>query len=91
MRYDPMDGGYARLIDFSDSTQDTGIYKLGNGVSFYPVGTYASGSFVSGQDVFVTITRDSATQLVSLYIDGAPAGAYVDTGNLYAPSATAVS
>ncbi len=90
MRYDPIDSGYARLIDFSNSTQDTGIYKLSDGVSFYPVGEYAPGSFVSGQDVFVTITRDAATQLVSLYINGAAAGAYTDTGNLYAPSAALV-
>jgi hypothetical protein len=86
MRYSPMDTGYARLVDFSNSTQDTGIYKLGDGVSFYPVGTYAAGSFVSGQDVFVTITRDAGTQLVSLYINGMPSGTYTDTGNLYAPS-----
>jgi cysteine-rich repeat protein len=88
MRYNPMDTGYARLIDFSNSTQDTGIYKLGDGVSFYPVGTFAAGSFVQDQDVFVTITRDAGTQLVSLYIDGMPAGTYTDTGDLYAPSAT---
>lgn len=90
MRYDPMDSGYARLIDFSNSTLDTGIYKLGNEVSFYPVGVFAAGSFVSGQDVFVTITRDAGTQLVSLYINGVPSGTYTDTTNLYAPSATAV-
>ena len=90
MRYDPMDSGYARLIDFSNSTLDTGIYKLSNEVSFYPVGTFAAGSFVQGQDVFVTITRDAATQLVSLYINGVPSGTYTDTTNLYAPSATVV-
>jgi hypothetical protein len=90
MRYNPMDGGYARLIDFSSSTQDTGIYKLGNGVSFYPVGTFASGSFVQDQDVFVSITRDAGTQLVSLYINGVPSGTYTDINNLYAPSATVV-
>jgi len=90
MRYDPMDSGYARLIDFSNSTLDTGIYKLSNEVSFYPVGTFAAGSFVQGQDVFVTITRDAGTQLVSLYINGVPSGTYTDTTNLYAPSATVV-
>ena len=90
MRYDPMDGGYGRLIDFSNSTQDVGIYKLSNGVSFFPVGFFAAGSFVSGQDVFVTITRDAATQLVSLFINGAPSGTYSDTGNIYAPLATAI-
>ena len=88
MRYNPMDGSYARLIDFSNSTLDTGIYKLTDGVSFFPVGTYAAGSFVTNQDVFVTITRDAGTKLVSLYINGLAAGTYTDTGDLYAPSAT---
>jgi cysteine-rich repeat protein len=87
MRFNPMDTGYARLIDFSNSTLDTGIYKLGDGVSFYPVGTFAAGSFVENQDLFITITRDGASKLVSLYIDGVPSGVYVDAGNLYAPSA----
>jgi hypothetical protein len=36
MRYNPMDSGYARLIDFSNSTLDTGIYKVNAGVSFFP-------------------------------------------------------
>jgi cysteine-rich repeat protein len=88
MRYSPMDTGYARLIDFSNSMQDTGIYKLNDGVSFYPVGTFAPGSFVEGQDVFVTITRNADTRLVSLYINDLPSGEYVDTGNLYAPVAS---
>lgn len=88
MRYAPMDAEYARLVDFSSSTLDTGIYKLGDGVSFYPVGTYADGSFVTDQDVFITITRDATSKLVSLYINGLPSGTYVDDGDLYAPSAT---
>lgn len=90
MRFNPMDTGYARLIDFSNSTLDTGIYKLRDGVSFYPVGTFAAGSFVENQDLFITITRDGTSKLVSLYINGTPSGTYVDTGDLYAPSATAL-
>ena len=90
MRYDPMDASWARLVDFSNSTLDTGIYKYGDGVDFYPVGSYAAGSFVQGQDVFVTITRDAGTKLVSLYINGVPSGTYTDTTDLYAPSATVV-
>lgn len=90
MRYNPMDAGYARLVDFSGSTSDSGIYKLGAGVSFYPVGTYAAGSFVADQDVFVTLTRDAATQLVSLFINGVASGTYADTANLYVPVASAM-
>ena len=90
MRYSPMDGGYARLIDFSGSTSDNGIYKLIDGVSFYPVGRYAAGSFVTDRDVFVTLTRDASTQLVSLFINGVASGTYSDTGNLYAPVGSAM-
>jgi hypothetical protein len=43
---------------------------------------------VQDQDVFVTITRDAGTKLVSLYINGIPSGTYADSGDLYAPSAT---
>lgn len=90
MRYNPMDAGYARLVDFSGSTSDNGIYKLGAGVSFYPVGTFAAGSFIADQDVFVTITRDATSQLVSLFINGIASGTYSDTTDLYAPVASAM-
>jgi cysteine-rich repeat protein len=88
MRFNPMDTGYARLIDFSNSTLDTGIYKLTAGVSFFPVGQFAAGSFVADQDVFFTITRDGGSKVVALYINGVPSGTYTDVGDLYAPSAT---
>ncbi|MEI8255056.1 MAG: MYXO-CTERM sorting domain-containing protein [Deltaproteobacteria bacterium] len=90
VRFHPLTGGYARLIDFSDSTLDTGIYVLGGGVSFYPVGTFAAGSFSDGLDTFVTLTRDATTSLVILYINGLPSGTYTDTTNLYAPATGAL-
>jgi len=90
VRFTTVPGGYLRLIDFSNSTLDTGIYVLGNGVSFYPVGTYAMGSFTSNRDTFVTLTRDAATRVVNLYINGMPAGTYTDTMNLYAPTSGAL-
>ena len=87
VKFNPMGTGYVRLIDFSNSTQDAGIYELSGGVSFYPVGDFAPGSFVNDRYSFVTITRDAATQLVSLFIGTTPAGTYTDTGNIYVPSA----
>jgi hypothetical protein len=87
VKFNPMGSGYARLIDFSNSTLDTGIYELNGGVSFYPVGEFASGSFVNNRFSFVTITRDAATKVVSLFIGTTPAGTYTDTGNLYVPLA----
>jgi len=86
VRFNPQTGGYARLVDFSNSTLDTGIYELGGGVSFYPVGTYAAGSFVQAEDTFVTLTRDAATRVVNLYINGVASGTYTDSTDLYAPA-----
>ncbi|MFO0628377.1 MAG: hypothetical protein U0325_22575 [Polyangiales bacterium] len=86
VRFDPLPGGYVRLVDFSNSTLDTGIYVLNNGVSFYPVGTYAMDSFASARDTFITLTRDATTRAVNLYINGTAAGSYTDDMNLYAPA-----
>ena len=87
VKFNPMQSGYSRLIDFSNSTLDTGIYELNGGLSLYPVGEYAPGSFVNNQFSFVTFTRNAATKLVSVFVGTTPAGTYTDNGNLYVPSA----
>lgn len=87
VKFNPMKPGYSRLIDFSNSTLDTGIYELDGGLSLYPVGTFAPGSFVNDRFSFVTFTRDAATNVVSVFVGTTPAGTYVDTGLLYVPSA----
>ena len=87
VKFNPMRGGYSRLIDFSNSTLDTGIYELNGGLSLYPVGTFAPGSFVDNQFSFVTFTRDATTNVISVFVGTTPAGTYTDVGNLYVPSA----
>jgi hypothetical protein len=87
VKFNPMRSGYSRLIDFSNSTLDTGIYELDGGLSLYPVGTYAPGSFVNNRFSFVTFTRNAATNVVSVFVGTTPAGSYTDTGGLYVPSA----
>ena len=87
VKFNPMRPGYSRLIDFSNSTLDTGIYELNGGLSLYPVGTFAPGSFVNDHYSFVTFTRDAATNVVSVFVGTTPAGTYTDTGGLYVPLA----
>ncbi len=87
VKFNPMRSGYSRLIDFSNSTLDTGIYELDGGLSLYPVGTFAPGSFVNDRFSFVTFTRDAATNLVSVFVGTTPAGTYTDSGGLYVPLA----
>ena len=86
VKFSPLKGGYTRLIDFSDSTLDDGIYVLNNGVSFYPVGTYAPNSFQDDQFSVMTITRNAATDEVSLFIGLTAAGVYTDTPKRYVPN-----
>lgn len=86
VKFNPMRSGYSRLIDFSNSTLDTGIYELNGGLSLYPVGTFAPGSFVNNQFSFVTFTRDAATNVISVFVGTTPAGTYTDVGSLYVPS-----
>lgn len=62
VKFNPLQGGFTRLIDFSDSTLDDGIYVLNGEVSFYPVGTFAPGAFVDNQFSVMTLTRDAATR-----------------------------
>jgi cysteine-rich repeat protein len=87
VKFSPLRSGYTRLIDFSNSTLDDGIYVLNNGISFYPVGTYAPGSFADDRFSVLTLTRDAATNVVSLFIGLTAAGTYEDTGKRYVPSA----
>jgi MYXO-CTERM domain-containing protein len=83
VKFSPLKSGYSRLIDFSNSTLDDGIYVLNGGISFYPVGTYAAGSFADNRFSVMTITRNSTTNEVSLFIGLTAAGVYVDTAKKY--------
>jgi hypothetical protein len=87
VKFSPMRPGYSRLIDFSNSTLDTGIYELDGSLSLYPVGVFAPGSFVDNRYSFVTITRDGTTKVISVFIGTTPAGTYADVGDLYIPLA----
>jgi hypothetical protein len=87
VKFNPMRPGYSRLIDFSNSTLDTGIYELNGGLSLYPVGTFAPGSFVNDVYSFVTFTRDGGTGVVSVFVGTTPAGTYTDNTGLYVPLA----
>lgn len=87
VKFNPMQPGYSRLIDFSNSTSDNGIYELNGLLSLYPVGTFASGSFVTDRFSFVTFTRDAATSVVSVFVGTTPAGTYTDSTGIYVPLA----
>lgn len=82
-------GGYARVIDFSNSASDAGIYLLGNCLNLYPNGNVGACPYFNTNSYYlITFVRDGATGAISVYVDGTLFGTYNDSGNLYHPATT---
>jgi hypothetical protein len=71
--------GFNRVIDFKNRTQDQGVYATPSTLGFFEGIDIQTPAFVSGQYVYLCITRDSATQNVNIYIDGVFSGNFTDS------------
>jgi hypothetical protein len=78
-------GGWSRIIDFSNSTADAGIYWLTDCLNFYPNGNVGPCPyFVANLYYLLTFVRNGATGVISVYVNGALFGTYNDSvTNLY--------
>ena len=85
-KFHALRAAYTRLIDFSDSTLDTGIYVFDGEVSLYPVTVLRGDAPLWVDDRFsvLTMTRDATTKVVTAYVGTTSVGTYADTGNIYA-------
>lgn len=80
-------GGYARVIDFSNSASDAGIYFLNNCLNLYPNGNVGTCPYFNTNTYYlITFVRDGGTGIISVYVDGTLFGTYTDSGNLYQPA-----
>lgn len=81
-------GGWSRIIDFSNSTSDAGIYLLNDCLNFYPNGNVGTCPyFVANLWYLFTLVRSGATGVISCYVNGTLFGSYNDSGtNLYRPA-----
>jgi len=63
--------GYRRLVDFSTSSTDRGLYNLNGQLNFYPIvtGTSSPEPIAANRYVHVVLTRDPAGQVLG-YVDG---------------------
>lgn len=83
-RFSSLGGGYARVIDFSNSASDAGLYFLGNCLNFYPNGNVGPCPYFNTNTYYLmTFVRDGSTGIISVYVDGTVFGSYNDSGNLY--------
>ena len=77
-------GGYARVIDFSNSASDAGLYFLGNCINFYPNGNVGPCPYFNTSTFYlITFVRNGSTGIITVYVDGVFFGSYTDSANLY--------
>lgn len=77
--------GYNRIIDFSNGLSDNGIYVLNGCLNFYPNGNIGTcpDAFDTENYKQLAITRDGATQIMNVYLNGELFNTYVDDANHY--------
>jgi hypothetical protein len=68
-KFDELDG-YNRIIDFSNSASDYGIYTLGNCLNFYPTGNVGTCDFDTVNYKQLVITRNNVTKDMNVYVNG---------------------
>lgn len=84
IRFTPLTGGWTRVIDFSDGQKDTGIYALGNNLNFFPNGNVGpANTFQSNRYTFLTLTRNGATGIISVYYENQKVATYNDSAGNY--------
>lgn len=79
--------GYTRIIDFSNSTSDAGVYLLNNCLNLYPNGNVGTCPyFQTGVYYYMTFVKDASTGIIQIYVDGVLFGSYTDVSNIYSPT-----
>lgn len=74
--------GYRRLLGFRVAASDNGLYVRNGSLEFYPVTADAPVSFQVGKLADVVITRDAASRMVTLYVDGVQQASFDDSAEL---------
>ena len=79
--------GWGRVIDFSNRTWDGGLYIDGtNTLYFYPyTGVGIPGYFNANTFYWLTVVRNGATNLITVYVNGALFGTYSDPAGNFRP------
>lgn len=86
VKFHPLGTGYSRLVDFSKSTQDQGLYALNGSVSLFPSTVFAENTFLDDRFSVITLTRDAATNVVTAYVGNTKVGEHTDVNKLYEAS-----
>lgn len=83
IKFNSTPSSYYRVIDFSNGTSDNGIYNRVNNLNFYPTGDVRANAFSPNNFTFLTLTRDSSSNTIDVYINDTKVTSYVDSDGLY--------
>jgi hypothetical protein len=81
-QFSDVNSGYAKIIDFKNLAEDTGLYNLDTALSFYDEAEGSSGAVAADTDVHLVLTRASVTDEVVGYINGVEQFTFTDSGDL---------
>ena len=73
--------GYRRILDFSNSTSDSGLYNLSGGLTFYSRTAASTGVISVNNYAQVVLTRDIAANVTG-YVNGVRRFTFVDDTDL---------
>jgi hypothetical protein len=74
--------GYRKILDFKSLGPDSGFYFYYGNLNFYPAITSGQVDTTAGQPVEVVLSRDSATQQFTGYVNGTQVITFSDTTGL---------
>lgn len=71
--------GTMKLVDLHGGTDSTGLFQSSGKLVFTPGPSASSAGISAGTNVHLVLTRNSATNVVSAYLNGQQAFSFVDT------------
>jgi hypothetical protein len=77
-RWNNLSGTFQKIIDFTNLTENEGLYTFGNRLRFFDQASVAN-QFTANVDYRLTLTRDEVTDVVRAYINGVEIWNFVDT------------
>ncbi len=81
--------GYVRVIDFSNSASDNGIYIYNDDLNFYPNGNVGTLNYFSANLYYLfTFVRTEIDKKIKVYVNGQLFSNYTDNSNQYVLATT---
>jgi hypothetical protein len=71
--------GFRKIIDFKNLASDNGLYDLSTALNYFNFTTGPNGAFSAGQFADLVLTRDSATNQVTGYVNGVEQITFTDS------------